>query len=143
MSTDSPFSAEEIAARLENHSFAHVDNGFTVDPDTGNDGVADLRSDDWHVRTLAVRDLIRLGRETPAPVLGMLDHDDKHVRQIAAMALGVLGDDSAAEALSRRLRDDPDPVVRSQAAIALGQILRMIETGEYEFEAPPPRRGPH
>lgn len=25
----------------------------------------------------------------------------------------------------------------------IGQILEMIETGEYEFEAPPPRRGPH
>lgn len=122
MSTNSTSAAEEIAARLENHSFAPVDNGFTVDPDTGNDGVADLRSDDWHVRTLAVRDLVRLGRETSSIVRELLDRNDEHVRQVAAMALGVLGDNSVTEVLSRRLRDDPDPVVRSQAAIALGQI---------------------
>jgi len=122
MSANSTSSAEAIATRVENHSFSPVDSGFTVDQQTGNDGVADLRSDDGRVRTFAVRDLIRLGRKTPSPVCNLLDHDDKHVRQIAAMTLGVLGDDSAAEVLSRRLRDDPDPVVRSQAAIALGQI---------------------
>lgn len=129
MSTTPTSAAGEIVARVENHSFAPVDNGFTVDPDTGNDGVADLQSDDGHVRTLAVRDLIRLGGKAPSPVRELLDHDDKHVRQMAAMALGVLGDDSATGALSWRLRDDPDPVGRSQAAIALGQISEPVPRG--------------
>jgi len=122
MSTDRTLSVEEVVARVDDHSFAPVDNGFTVDPDTGADGVSDLQSEDWRVRTLAARDLVRLGMEAPAPVRGLLGHEDEHVRQVAAMTLGVLGDKSAADALSRRLGRDPEPVVRSQAAIALGQI---------------------
>jgi peroxiredoxin len=121
-SSESHSSVTAIAQRIEDHSFAPVDNGFTVDPETENDGVASFQSADWHVRTLAARDLVRLGTETPAPIRPLLTHDDEHVRQMAAMTLGMLGDPSAADALSRRLRTDPDPVVRSQAAIALGQI---------------------
>lgn len=122
MNTDSTPSAQAIAERVARHAFAPVDNGFTVDPETETDGVSDLRSEDGRVRTLAVRDLVRLGMEAPAAVRELLDHENKHVRQIAAMALGVLRAEAAVEPLSRRLRDDPDPVVRSQAAIALGQI---------------------
>ncbi len=122
MSTDHALSVEEVAARVGGHSFAPVDNGFTVDPDTGTDGVSDHQSDDWRVRTLAARDLVRLGREAPAPVRGLLGHENEHVRQVAAMTLGVLRDEAAVDLLSRRLRRDPDPVVRSQAAIALGQV---------------------
>lgn len=117
-----PPSVASVTRRIERHSFSPVHNGFTADPETGNDGVADLEDDDWHVRTLAVRDLVRRGRESPASVREVLDHDDKHVRQIAARGLGILRADSAVGALSRRLRTDPDPVARSQAAIALGQI---------------------
>lgn len=115
-------SAAEIATRIDNHSFAPVHNGFTVDPETGNDGVSDLQSEDGHVRTLSARNLVRLGMETPAAVRKLLDYENEHVRQIAAMALGVLGTESASDALNDRLRTDPSPVVRSQAAIALGQI---------------------
>ncbi len=114
--------SDDVAKRIQSHSFSPVDNGFTVDPGTGNDGVFDLESRDWHVRTLALRDLVRLGRQDVSPLLGMLDHDDGNVRQIAAMVLGILGAESAADPLSRRLRRDPDSVVRSHAAIALGQI---------------------
>lgn len=117
-----PPTTAEIAQRVANHSFAPADNGFTVDPDTGNDGVSDLQSQDWHVRVLAARDLVRRGRRDISPVVGMLGHDNKNVRQIAAMVLGVLGAEPAADALSGRLQDDPDPVVRSHAAIALGQV---------------------
>jgi peroxiredoxin len=115
-------SAADSAARVDHHSFAPVDNGFTVDPDTGHDGVADLESTDWAVRTRALRDLVRRGRETPTALLALLDHADEHVRNVAATALGLLRADTAVEKLSRRLRTDPNPVVRSQAAIALGQI---------------------
>ena len=122
MSVDSASSTAAIAARIANHSFAPVDNGFTVDPDTENDGVPDLQSTDWTVRTLALRDLVRLGRDTPTALLDLLNHANEHVRHVTATALGLLRADTAVEALHRRLRTDPHPVVRSQAAIALGQI---------------------
>jgi len=122
MSRASPPAPKEIAARIERHSFSPIDNGFTVDPGAGTDGVSDLKSDDWRVRTLAVRDLVRRGLETPAPIRELLGHTNEHVRQVAAQALGVLRSRPAVEPLSRVLQKDPDPVVRSQAAIALGQI---------------------
>jgi len=122
MSDPRASSIEAVIRRIETHSFSPVHNGFTVDPETGNDGVEDLQDDDWRVRTLAVRDLVRRGHEERGRVRALLDHNDKHVRQIGALVLGLLRAESAVEALSRRLRDDPDPVVRSQAAIALGQI---------------------
>ncbi|PEN05227.1 hypothetical protein CRI93_13530 [Longimonas halophila] len=114
----------DIAQRVAHHAFAPVHNGFTVDPETGNDGVADLQSTDGRVRTLAVRDLIRHGQGGQvANVIGLLRHDSMHVRQVAAMTLGLLRAESAIAPLSKRLADmDEDPVVRSQAAIALGQI---------------------
>lgn len=121
MSTDHT-SPDEIAARVADHTFSPIDNGFTVDPDTEYDGVSDLRSADWRVRTLAVRDLVRMGRHDLSSIVELLGHKSEHVRQIVAMSLGVLRAESAAEPLSRRLRHDPDPVVRSHAAIALGQI---------------------
>lgn len=132
--TPTSVSADEGAHRLGSHSFAPVDNGFTVDPDTGYDGVADLESTDWCVRTLAVRDLVRRGQRDVGPVVGLLDHEDETVRHVAAMVLGLLGTHSAADALSRRLRHDPDPVVRSQAAIALGQIGAPCDAGAGPLE---------
>jgi peroxiredoxin len=116
--------AATIARRIERHSFAPVDNGFTVDPDTEYDGVANPANTDWRVRTLAIRDLVRLSQkqETTSSIQALLTHDDSAVRQVAAMVLGVLRAHSAVEPLSARLRHDPSPVVRSQVAIALGQI---------------------
>jgi peroxiredoxin len=121
MNTDHP-SPDEIAAQVAGHSFSPVDNGFTVDANTGYDGVSDLQSTDWRVRTLAVRNLVRAGQHAPSPVANLLGHESEHVRQIAAMSLGILRAEAAVEPLNRRLRHDPNPVVRSHAAIALGQI---------------------
>lgn len=51
MSADSaPPLPKEVASRVAGHSFSPVDNGFTVDPDTEDDGVSDLQSTDWRVR---------------------------------------------------------------------------------------------
>jgi len=115
-------SAAEIARRVERHSFSPVDNGFTVDPETGYDGDADLESSDWSVRTLAIRDLVRRGQEDVSPVVELLSHDDETVRQVATMTLGLLRAETAVDALRRRLVHDPVPVVRSHAAISLGQV---------------------
>jgi len=131
----------DIAQRVAHHAFAPVHNGFTVDPETGNDGVSDLQSQDGRVRTLAVRDLVRLGEKgQDASIIELLEHPNEHVRQVAAMALGLLRAEPAIAPLSKQLADtDEDPVVRSQAAIALGQIgagsdalATQVETAEHK-----------
>lgn len=138
MSTgDVPPSVDAVVQRLDGHSFAPVDNGFTVDPDTGNDGVSDLESTDWRVRTLALRDLVRTGHGDASALLGMLEHDNPHVRQVGTMALGILEAEVGAEPLTDLLQDDPDPVVRAHAAIALGQIGSSGEVLERQAGADP------
>lgn len=136
----SSITAGDVARRVAQHAFAPVHNGFTVDPETGRDGVADLQSRDGRVRALAIRDLVRLGRKRPeAPALGLLEHGITHVRQVAAAALGLLRAAAANDELSRRLSDEAeDPVVRSHAAVALGQIgagadalARQVEAAEH------------
>lgn len=116
--------------RLTEHSFNPVENGFSVDPGTGFDGVPDLEDPDWRVRTLAVRDLVRRGRDGAPAVATVLSHPDPHVRQVGAMALGIVRAEAAADRLRRLLEDDPDPIVRSSAAVALGQIGRPGEALE-------------
>ncbi|WP_103029603.1 HEAT repeat domain-containing protein [Salinibacter altiplanensis] len=115
-------SIDEIVQRIGAHSFPPVDNGFTVDPDTGYDGVPNHERTDWRVRTLALRDLIRQGRKDIAPLVDLLEHDNPHVRQVTTMGLGPLRAERAVGPLENRLRHDPEPVVRAHAAIALGQI---------------------
>jgi len=119
---------DDLLARVDGHAFAPLHNGFTVDPEADSDGVVDRTSTDWRVRTLAARALTRLGHETLAPVVDTLEHNNVHVRQLGAMVLGLLRAADAAGPLSRRLRADPNPVVRAHAAIALGQIGAPNET---------------
>ena len=113
-----------VLARVEAHSFHPVRNGFTYDRRLNTHGVADLNTDDWRVRTLAVRDLVRLGNGTASDLIAALEHTNPHVRHVAAMTLGVLQVDEAIDALEKTLLSDKDSVVRSQAAIALRQIGR-------------------
>ncbi|MBI2301252.1 MAG: redoxin domain-containing protein [Armatimonadetes bacterium] len=112
----------EIFARVSAHEFNPTANGFTQDRGLNKPGVASLEDTDWRVRTLAVRDLVRLGAPaSPGLVAALLDQS-VHVRYLAAMTLGILRAADAVPALEQALRDDKDPTVRSQAAIALGQI---------------------
>ena len=111
-----------ILARVEAHSFHPVRDGFTYDRHLNTHGVADLNTDDWRVRTLAVRDLVRLGNGAASDLIAALEHADPHVRHAAAMTLGVLRADEAIDALEKTLLSGKDSVVRSQAAIALRQI---------------------
>lgn len=111
-----------VVRRVVEHEFHSIENGFTIEPETGFDGVSDLSNPDWRVRTLAVRDLVRLGRDATPAIVTMLKHGNPHVRQIGAMVLGILRAESASELLGRVLHQDPDQVVRAHAAIALGQI---------------------
>jgi len=127
-------SVEAVVRRIDEHSFCPVDNGFTVDSDTGYDGVSDHGSTDWRVRTLAIRDLLRLGADAEGRLVAALQHENSHVRQITAMVLGLRRAEDTTESLEELLRTDDDPVVRSQAAIALGQIGQPSEVLERQAE---------
>lgn len=111
-----------ILQRVASHEFHPVHNGFTRDRNLGKDGIASPDDRDWRVRTLALRDLARLGPDAAPELAAALDHEDVHVRQVAATALGILGRGTATESLERALAGDGDSLVRTQAAIALRQI---------------------
>jgi peroxiredoxin len=123
LSADEPSNqVAQILARVTAHDFHPIRDGFTYDRQLNKHGVASLDDQDWHVRTIAVRDLVRLGAPgTPALVTALEDHNS-HVRHVSAMTLGILRATNAVPALEKVLCEDGDSVVRSQAAIALGQI---------------------
>ncbi len=111
-----------ILARVAAHDFHPIRDGFTYDRQLNKHGVASLDDQDWRVRTLAVRDLVRLGTPATPALVAALEDKNAHARHVAAMALGILRATNAVTALEKVLREDSDSVVRSQAAIALGQI---------------------
>lgn len=118
--------SEKVAAafaRVRSHTFHPLDErDFTVDRNLNKHGIADLDDQDWRVRLLAVRDLVRAGDEAVDAILAGLSDEHVQVRYLSAMALGVLRATQALPALERTLKEDDQAVVRSQAAIALGQI---------------------
>ena len=113
-------SVDSIVTRIESHPFRPVENGMTVEPTSGEDGLDDFADEDWLVRTLAIRDLIRCGDS--AAIIPALDHRSPEVRYLAAAALGILEVESSLDRLHRLLREAPESTVRSQAAISIGQI---------------------
>lgn len=113
---------KEIFERIDSHRFNPIKEGFTYDRNLDEHGVADLDDRDWLVRTLAVRDLVRLGADVTDDLEKTLHHSNPHVRQISAMAAGILRLDSVIERLETMLSEDSDEVVRSQTAISLWQI---------------------
>lgn len=129
---------DQILSRVREHNFNPVLDGFTFDRRLNKQGVADLKDEDWRIRTLAVRDLVRLGSNLSANLAFGLDDPSPHVRHVTAMALGILRATNAVPALETSLLKEADSVVRSQAAIALGQImqksslalLRQVEAGD-------------
>lgn len=118
-----PSTIESIFERLRTHEFHPIDEkSFTIDRTLGEHGIADLDDDDWRVRLLAVRDLIREGDDAASAIASGLEDDDVQVRYVSAKALGVLRARSAIGELERVARGDRDALARSQAIIALGQI---------------------
>ncbi|HDZ20675.1 hypothetical protein LCGC14_0304180 [marine sediment metagenome] len=102
-----------ILDRVREHDF---------EANSGYEGVGDLTDDAWRVRMLAIRDLVRSGREAGPALRAGLSDDNRHVRHVCVSALGILGVQAAGEELVKLLSDDPDPIVRGQSAQALGQI---------------------
>ncbi len=114
----------QVFARVRAYEFhpLNEDNSFTIDRNLRVDGIADLNNEDWRIRLLAVRDLVRVGSTDIIDLKkGLLDQS-VNVRQVSAMALGILGAQSAIVDLEQIVREDKNVMVRSQAVIALGQI---------------------
>lgn len=121
-SFDEP-SVETVLDRVRTHEFHPVDEtSFTIDRTLEEHGIADLDDDDWRVRLLAVRDLVRIGDVAASAIAAGLEDDDVQVRYVCATVLGVLRARSEIEQLERVVREDPNALVRSQAIVALGQI---------------------
>lgn len=114
--------SDAILGRVRQHEFNPLRDGFTFDRDLNKHGVASLSDKDWLIRTLAVRDLVRLGAPAAPALTAALNETNRHVRQVAVMALGILQATNVVPALEKLLGEDPEPVVRSQSAISLGQI---------------------
>ncbi|NBC27191.1 MAG: redoxin domain-containing protein [Bacteroidetes bacterium] len=119
-------SVQSICNRVRNHTFHPVKDGFTYDRVLDTQGVANLQDKDWRIRTLAVRDLVRLGSavNTVPKLMHALGDKNEHVRQVSAMVLGILRAEPATGKLATRLTEDPDEVVRAQAARSLWHIGR-------------------
>ncbi|EMA67519.1 alkyl hydroperoxide reductase/ Thiol specific antioxidant/ Mal allergen [Halorubrum aidingense JCM 13560] len=112
-----------VLDRVRAREFHPLDEtSFTIDRTVAEHGIADLADEDWRVRLLAVRDLVRGGDDATADIAAGLRDDDVQVRYVCATALGVLRARSAVDALERVVREDPDPLARSQAIVALGRI---------------------
>ncbi len=108
--------------RVANHSFHPLREGFTFDRTLDKPGIASLQDDDWKVRSLAVRDLLRIGPAAGQDLVAQLNHTNLHVRQVCVMTLGLLRYARAVNALQTVLEHDTDSVVRSQATIGLGEM---------------------
>ncbi len=109
----SAIDVQQILDRVRKHNFER---------NSGYEGVGDLEDEAWRVRTLAIRDLVRAGPAVVPTLTAGLDDENRHVRHVCVTAFGILGVRGAGKDLSGLLGGDPDPIVRGQAAQALGQI---------------------
>ena len=123
VAADSPDGVARALARVRAHDFHPLDaKRFTIDLALKQHGIADLDDTDWKVRLLAVRDLVRAGKEAAPRIAQGLSDPNVQVRYVCAAALGVLKAATASDDLERVVREDADALARSQAVVALGQI---------------------
>ena len=114
-------STANIIERLEARVFRPVNNGKTFEPSSGKDGLDDFENDDWKVRTLALRELLRLGNSEA--LAGLLGHSSPEVRYLAATTLGILEAESSLDRLhrfgkTRKARSAAVPRYRSDRSAA-------------------------
>jgi len=114
----------QVLQRVAAHDFnpLNEDRSLTVDHAERKAGIPDLDNEDWRIRLLGVRDLVRAGQDSVDEIIEGLKHKDEHVRQVCAMALGILSAEEGIEGLEQLALEDSITVVRSQAIISLGQI---------------------
>jgi peroxiredoxin len=122
--TNPEVQVSEVFSWVRSHDFHPLDDdrAFTQDRHSMQHGIADLNNNDWKMRLLAVRDLVRAGADAPGEVEKGLMDTDETVRYLCATALGVLGSEVAVGGLEQVVRGERSALVRSQAVIALGQI---------------------
>ena len=115
---------DNVFERVRSHEFNPLndENSMTMDRNLQEAGIADLDNDDWKVRLLAVRDLVRAGVKDVNNISKGLTDQSIHVRQVSAMALGIMKAKDAIGDLEQVVSTDENSMVRSQAVIALGQI---------------------
>ena len=114
----------QVLHRVAAHNFnpMNEDHSLTLDHAYREAGIPDLEDEDWRIRLLGVRDLVRAGQNSVDEIMDGLKHSDEHVRQVCAMALGILRTEESIEGLEQLALEDSSAVVRSQAIISLGQI---------------------
>jgi peroxiredoxin len=119
-----PVTVATVFERIRQHEFhpLNAEGTFTIDRQLKVPGVADLNNRDGRVRLLAIRDLVRLLPAAAVEVEAGLRDPNRHVRQISAAALGIRRHSAAAEVLAEVLQHDDSPLVRSQAALSLGEM---------------------
>lgn len=118
------FTVAKVFERVRSYEFnpLNEENSMTMDRTLKVAGIADLDNDDWKVRLLAVRDLVRAGAKDVNDISKGLTDQSIHVRQVSAMALGILKAKEAISDLEQVVNTDKNSMVRSQAVITLGQI---------------------
>ena len=100
---------------------------------------AKLHDAEGQIRCAAADVVLALGGGLPA-VLPLLDDPAEWVRMHVIGLLAEYGDDSMVEPLIARLRSDPEPGVRGQAAYSLGHIgcpaaiLDLLEALDHDHE---------
>lgn len=124
---DAPQRIVDALASVRGHEFHPLDErDFTIDRELKRHGIAQRHDPDGRVLLLAVRDIVREGlanRDATARALGpALKDSDSHVRLVVAQAIGILDLDELGGALLEVLREDDEAIVRSQAAVSLGQL---------------------
>lgn len=124
MAQSETIAVSKIFDRVNTHNFHPLndENSMTQDRNLKVAGIADLNDENWKVRLLAVRDLVRAGQNSTAEITKGLTHPSANVRQVCAMALGILNAKQSVTELEAVVKNDSNAMVRSQAAIALGQM---------------------
>jgi peroxiredoxin len=114
----------QVFQRVAAHDFnpLNEDHSLTLDHVERKAGIPDLDNEDWRIRLLGVRDLVKAGQGSVDEIIEGLKHDDEHVRQVSAMTLGILRSEEGIVGLEQLALKDSSAVVRSQAIISLGQI---------------------
>ena len=108
-------SVSQICTDVSSHSFHPLNdvNSMTIDNTLNIDGIADLNNTDWKVRTLAIRDLVRTGKNKTEEIKQGLFNPSLYVRQVTAKALGILKATEAIAELEDVIKNDSIALVRS------------------------------
>ncbi|RCW38323.1 HEAT repeat protein [Marinilabilia salmonicolor] len=118
---EGPEYVNTIFRTVATHKFhpLNEENSMTYDRNLDKAGIGNLDNEDWKIRLLAVRDLVR-AKTQGHDIFAGLEHPSPHVRQITAKALGITRSRDKMDQLAQLAREDAVAMVRAQAIMALG-----------------------